>query len=75
MASPADVDAAAADFRRRLGKPHAGILVQEMVGDGVAVVLSSRIADAQINYDGKGFVSRSAKPGIVNRILSFLGIG
>lgn len=39
------------------------------------VVLSSRIADAQINYDGKGFVSRSAKPGIVNRILSFLGIG
>ena len=39
------------------------------------VVLSSRIADAQINYDGKGFVSRSAKPGIVNRILGFLGIG
>ena len=39
------------------------------------VVLSSRLADAQINYDGKGFVSRSAKPGIVNRILSFLGIG
>lgn len=39
------------------------------------VVLSSRIAEAQINYDGKGFVSRSAKPGIVNRILSFLGIG
>ena len=38
-------------------------------------VLSSRIADAQIDYDGKGFVSRSAKPGIVNRILSFLGIG
>lgn len=38
-------------------------------------VLSSRIADAQINYDGKGFVSRSAKPGIINRILSFLGIG
>ncbi|MDD3799229.1 MAG: flagellar basal body L-ring protein FlgH [Novosphingobium sp.] len=39
------------------------------------VVLSSRIADAQIDYDGKGFVSRSAKPGLVNRILSFLGIG
>lgn len=38
-------------------------------------ILSSRIADAQIDYDGKGFVSRSARPGIVNRILSFLGIG
>jgi flagellar L-ring protein precursor FlgH len=38
-------------------------------------VLSSRIADAMINYDGRGFVSRSAKPGIVNRIFSFLGLG
>ncbi|WP_448661565.1 flagellar basal body L-ring protein FlgH [Sphingomonas sp. CJ20] len=38
-------------------------------------VLSSRIADAQINYDGKGFVSRSAKPGLLNRIFSFLGLG
>jgi flagellar L-ring protein precursor FlgH len=38
-------------------------------------VLSSRLADAKINYDGKGFVSRSAKPGLLNRIFSFLGIG
>lgn len=38
-------------------------------------ILSSRIADAQINYDGRGFVSRSAKPGIINRIFSFLGLG
>lgn len=38
-------------------------------------VPSSRIADAQINYDGKGFVSRSAKPGLINKIFSFLGIG
>lgn len=38
-------------------------------------VASSKIADAQINYDGKGFVSRSAKPGLINRIFSFLGIG
>lgn len=38
-------------------------------------VLSSRIAEAQINYDGKGFVSRSAKPGLLNRIFSFLGLG
>ncbi|KPL68256.1 hypothetical protein SZ64_09060 [Erythrobacter sp. SG61-1L] len=39
------------------------------------LIPSSRIADAQIDYDGKGFVSRSAKPGLLNRIFSFLGIG
>ncbi|OYX16559.1 MAG: hypothetical protein B7Z07_02520 [Sphingomonadales bacterium 32-67-7] len=39
------------------------------------IVSSSRIADAQIDYDGQGFVSRSAKPGLLNRIFSFLGIG
>jgi acyl-CoA synthetase (NDP forming) len=38
--SPDDVDALAAQFRERMGKPEAGILVQEMVGDGVEVVLS-----------------------------------
>jgi flagellar L-ring protein precursor FlgH len=38
-------------------------------------ILSSRIADAEINYDGKGFVSRSAKPGLINRLFSFLGLG
>ncbi|NIJ36970.1 flagellar L-ring protein precursor FlgH [Sphingopyxis panaciterrae] len=38
-------------------------------------VVSSRIADAQISFDGKGFVSRSAKPGLLNRIFGFLGIG
>lgn len=37
-------------------------------------VLSSRIADAQIDYNGKGFVSRSAKPGLINRLFSFLGL-
>jgi flagellar L-ring protein precursor FlgH len=37
-------------------------------------VLSSRIADAQISYDGRGFVSRSAKPGLVSRIFSMLGL-
>ena len=40
VGSPAEVDAIAADFRAKLGKPEAGILVQEMVGDGVEVVLS-----------------------------------
>jgi flagellar L-ring protein precursor FlgH len=38
-------------------------------------VASNRIADAQIDYDGRGFVSRSAKPGLINRIFSFLGLG
>lgn len=36
---------------------------------------SNRIAEAQINYNGKGFVSRSAKPGLVQRLFSILGIG
>lgn len=38
-------------------------------------VLSGRIAEAEINYDGKGFVSRSAKPGLLNRLFSLLGLG
>jgi flagellar L-ring protein FlgH len=37
-------------------------------------VISSRLADARIEYDGKGFASRSAKPGIVQRVFSWLGI-
>lgn len=37
-------------------------------------ILSSRVADAQIDYDGRGFVSRSAKPGLVSRIFRFLGL-
>ncbi len=37
-------------------------------------ILSSRIADAQIDYKGKGFVSRSAKPGLITRIFNFLGL-
>jgi flagellar L-ring protein precursor FlgH len=42
---------------------------------GDNVVLSSRIADAQIDYAGRGFVSRSARPGFVNRVFRFLGLG
>lgn len=37
-------------------------------------VLSSRIANAEINYAGRGFVTRSSKPGLINRIFSFLGL-
>jgi len=37
-------------------------------------VASSRIADAEIDYDGTGFVSRSARPGLITRIFNFLGL-
>jgi flagellar L-ring protein precursor FlgH len=37
-------------------------------------VLSSRIADARIEYNGKGFASRGAKPGIISRVFNFLGL-
>lgn len=35
---------------------------------------SNRIADAQINYAGKGFVSRSAKPGLLHKIFTLFGL-
>jgi acyl-CoA synthetase (NDP forming) len=35
-----EVDAIAAEFRTRLDKPNMGVLVQEMLGDGVEIVLS-----------------------------------
>jgi len=38
------------------------------------VVLSSRLAEAAIDYDGSGFVSRSGKPGIVTKIFNWLGL-
>lgn len=37
-------------------------------------VASNRIADAQIRYDGKGFLSRSAKPGLIQRLFGLLGL-
>lgn len=38
-------------------------------------VLSGRIVDAEIDYGGRGFVSRSTKPGLLNRLFSLLGLG
>lgn len=38
-------------------------------------VLSTRLAEAEISYDGRGFVSRNAKPGLVQRLFSLLGLG
>lgn len=37
-------------------------------------VLSTRIAEAQINYDGRGFVSRNARPGLIHRLFGLLGL-
>jgi len=37
-------------------------------------VLSTRLADAAIDYSGSGLVSRAAKPGLVSRVLSHLGL-
>jgi flagellar L-ring protein precursor FlgH len=38
-------------------------------------VPSTRIADAEIDYDGRGFVSRNAKPGPIHAIFGLLGLG
>jgi flagellar L-ring protein FlgH len=38
-------------------------------------VASTRIADAEISYGGRGFVSRSARPGLINRLFAILGLG
>jgi flagellar L-ring protein precursor FlgH len=37
-------------------------------------VLSNRLADATIDYDGSGFVSSSARPGLLTRIINWLGL-
>jgi flagellar basal body L-ring protein FlgH len=41
---------------------------------GNNTVPSVRIAEAMIDYDGTGFVSRSARPGLVQRVFRFLGL-
>jgi flagellar L-ring protein precursor FlgH len=37
-------------------------------------VLSTRLADAVIDYDGAGFIANSNRPGIVSRLFEFLGL-
>jgi len=37
-------------------------------------VLSTRLAEARIEYDGSGFGARSARPGVVSRVLNRLGV-
>jgi flagellar L-ring protein precursor FlgH len=41
---------------------------------GNNTVVSGRLADATIDYDGHGFVNRSNRPGIVQRVFRFLGL-
>lgn len=37
-------------------------------------LLSWRLADAVIDYDGKGFATNSAKPGILTQVFNWLGL-
>jgi flagellar L-ring protein precursor FlgH len=37
-------------------------------------VLSTRLADATIDYDGAGFIDNNVKPGLLTRIFSWLGL-
>jgi len=37
-------------------------------------ILSSHIFNAKINYDGSGFVNKSTKPGLLNKIFNMLGL-
>jgi len=37
-------------------------------------VLSSNLADAHIEYDGEGFVSRSSEPGLLTRLFNWLDL-
>jgi flagellar L-ring protein precursor FlgH len=37
-------------------------------------ILSNRIADAQIDYNGKGFTTRSARPGLLSKLFSLFGL-
>lgn len=38
-------------------------------------VLSSRLAEAEISYEGQGFVTRNARPNWLHRALSLIGLG
>ena len=37
-------------------------------------VISTQIANAEISYDGTGYVSDSAKPGLISRLFLFFGL-
>jgi flagellar L-ring protein precursor FlgH len=37
-------------------------------------VLSTRLAEATIDYDGAGFIDRNNRPGLLSRLFSFVGL-
>jgi flagellar L-ring protein FlgH len=37
-------------------------------------VLSSRLADARINYEGEGFITDRSRPGLIPRLFGWLGL-
>lgn len=45
---------------------------QDIYGDNT--IYSHRIANAQIQYDGSGFVTRGSRPGLFDKIFNFLGL-
>lgn len=42
--------------------------------NGANSVMSTRIAEARIDYNGQGFVNRAARPGLVPRLVGKLGL-
>lgn len=42
--------------------------------DGENRVASNRIADAQIDYTGKGFATRGSKPGLLHKLFTLFGL-
>jgi len=42
--------------------------------DSDNTVLSTRLADATIDYDGTGFIDNNVRPGILTRVVSWLGL-
>jgi flagellar L-ring protein precursor FlgH len=50
-----------------------GVVRRRDISEG-NTVLSSRIADAHIEFDGKGFVTRQSRPGWLARIFGWLGM-
>ena len=38
------------------------------------IILSTKLADVQINYEGEGIINKQQRPGILSRILSWLWI-
>lgn len=68
----------AGDQVRDVNGEHTRIRVQGRVRrvdiSSANTVLSTRLADARIDYNGAGFVNRAARPGVVGRLFDHLGL-